>query len=422
MFVVLCRIEIMSVTGQDVNVRYHQQCGDVANIGTSYRNRCEMQYGMPMFPVRKNEWIRVLTTSPSPERFSDGLRSTRGPCYKARRIIGPVKEEGISLLEILGELTTHEELFRVTEQWADGSRWNGFPNFAASSDVVGWIWNVDDGITTDDSKTWMDKITACHAAGKRVGLYKWLDRNHNPEDDAHDLLSKRDQAQAAGIPIAWLSPDHEDGDGDQVQRAIAAMRVIIAGHGSASTLYYSGGWWTNSHIAPYLNNHPVAAEEMAQWLLWDAAYTPAEPAPPQPFTKIGAWQYTSSGQLAGVSGRVDLDRVFVHIGDQANTYPLIVARDIMGTPGTVWMQADPRLWTAGIAPMFYTTRAKEESPLGKAEFAGEIAQILNLPIADLLKVAWWKDANGTQHKLADNPYPPAHTPVYYGSSRLGAAH
>ena len=44
------------------------------------------------------------------------------------------------------------------------------------------------------------------------------------------------------------------------------------------------------------------------WPLWLASYQSQTPTPPKPWTSLAAWQYSSKGTVAGVSGAVDMDR------------------------------------------------------------------------------------------------------------------
>jgi GH25 family lysozyme M1 (1,4-beta-N-acetylmuramidase) len=44
------------------------------------------------------------------------------------------------------------------------------------------------------------------------------------------------------------------------------------------------------------------------WPLWLASYQTQTPTPPKPWTSFVAWQYSSKGTVAGVSGAVDMNR------------------------------------------------------------------------------------------------------------------
>lgn len=256
----------------------------------------------------------------------------------------------------------------MTEIWCDGSRYQGEPNFSLATDVVGWIWNIDD-------PNWREKVQRAYAAGKKVGLYRWLYPNENPADAAHALLIARDNA---GVPITALAIDHEEGFGDQTLRVCEAMRVLTLGTGPAVPLLYTGGWYATAH---YINH--ALWPELSKYLLWDAAYTPIEPAPPAPWNYIAVWQYSSSVSIPGVSGNVDASRVFISMGPQ--TGPLvptvgsgIAAISIIGVGGmvvwddmskqyhTVWIGTDGACWHGWATSLVDLQQAKNVESLGGA--------------------------------------------------------
>ena len=131
------------------------------------------------------------------------------------------------------------------------------------------------------------------------------------------------------------------------------------------------------------------------------------------------WQYSSSGSVPGISGAVDMDRLYVSLG-VAQATPLITEVDIVPQPGQTWMEADPRAWPAGIAPLLYRTR--------QGEFLNEVAQAVGIPVAELVAVGSWRDAQGNLHRFSvaepnnAQDFPPAGTDVAYGSARYGAGH
>lgn len=290
----------------------------------------------------------------------------------------------------------------MSELWLDGSMYQGTPDFAKvkAAGVQGVVWNLKDPNLVANAQDIAD-------VGLTLALYYFLNANEDPTQAAHAALAKAGSTQRAYM---FLALDLETGSGDQTDRALTFLRVIKAA--GVTAWFYSGGWYITPHI-----RHDNA--EIATYPLWDAAYTGAEPGPPPPWTSIAMWQFTSSGSVPGISGNVDMDRLFVTLG--ANQQ-LITEVDIVPQPGQVWMQADPRAWPSGLAGMFYRTRAAADSPvhcIGAAEYANEIAAVLGLSVTDLESHASWvKD--GKSVMLKDDPYPPAGTDVYFGSARLGA--
>lgn len=72
-------------------------------------------------------------------------------------------------------------------------------------------------------------------------------------------------------------------------------------------IFYSYAPWIRDHL------HPATTIEADLWL---AAYTASPPQAPRPWTEWRAWQFTSSGSIPGIKGRVDVSdwRIMPHDG------------------------------------------------------------------------------------------------------------
>lgn len=66
-------------------------------------------------------------------------------------------------------------------------------------------------------------------------------------------------------------------------------------------MIYTGGWWWN----PMNGDKSFAAS----CKLWLAAYIQSQPSPPSPWAAVDLWQYTDRGQLKGIVGNVDMNRL-----------------------------------------------------------------------------------------------------------------
>lgn len=115
-----------------------------------------------------------------------------------------------------------------------------------------------------------------------------------------------------GKPAVLLAPDveHVDGQPALSQRDYAALlrtflETLDAETNTPIWIYTSPGEW-----AALVGNEQAAW--FAQFGLWNAHYTTAaEPLLPTPWKGAGykLWQFTSSGSVKGISGRVDMNKV-----------------------------------------------------------------------------------------------------------------
>jgi GH25 family lysozyme M1 (1,4-beta-N-acetylmuramidase) len=94
-----------------------------------------------------------------------------------------------------------------------------------------------------------------------------------------------------------LAMDLEVGGGNLNNFAYQSLKHIRDITGIPPFLYTYLSFVFQSLTEPALNEFP----------LWLADYTTSEPTPPSPFTQIALWQYTSSGTIVGIPGRVDLN-------------------------------------------------------------------------------------------------------------------
>jgi lysozyme len=93
--------------------------------------------------------------------------------------------------------------------------------------------------------------------------------------------------------------DLESGSGDLGQWTLDFLRHAELRCGF-KPLVYTGAWFSGPHN---LGAYP----EIGEYGLWLAAYQSEMPAPPAPWDTVAFWQYSSSGQVPGISGDVDMN-------------------------------------------------------------------------------------------------------------------
>jgi GH25 family lysozyme M1 (1,4-beta-N-acetylmuramidase) len=138
---------------------------------------------------------------------------------------------------------------------------------------------------------------AALAAKLEVAAYAFL-RPENGNPDAQVDFFVNTVAQHG--PVSWYANDCETGSGDLTAFVLEALAHLQARTHAA--VLYTGGWWAGSHL-----NRDA---KLAQYPLWDASYSNAEPTPPHPWKSLFAWQYTDKEQVPGIRGNVDASQVY----------------------------------------------------------------------------------------------------------------
>lgn len=171
----------------------------------------------------------------------------------------------------------------------------------AQSGVRAAYIRATQGTSQIDTK-FVENAQNAAAAGIAIGFYHPL------------IASQSGAAQAAHFlnqikPYPWQLPPAIDVelDNDQTPTRIAdelyAMATAVeAAIGQRPVLYSSWGFW-NGKVGTQHDSY------FAECPLWVANYTTA-PAPmiPRCWSSYWLWQYTSSGSVPGIGGRVDLNR------------------------------------------------------------------------------------------------------------------
>jgi lysozyme len=152
----------------------------------------------------------------------------------------------------------------------------------------------------------LENVKAAKAAGLKVGAYQFL----RPKPG-------RTGAQEAAFFIARLWQAALGGND-----LLPAADIEDTALGKQATLDYTWDFLTalkRAGYKPCLYTYPSFLAAPGQklgdwgarfktWPLWLASYQTQTPTPPKPWTSFVAWQYSSKGTVAGVSGAVDMNR------------------------------------------------------------------------------------------------------------------
>jgi GH25 family lysozyme M1 (1,4-beta-N-acetylmuramidase) len=192
----------------------------------------------------------------------------------------------------------------------DVSKWQGTIDWAkvAGSGVTFAFMKATEGGTYTDS-TYATNRTNANANGIVIGAYDFA----QPSTTAGQAEAEADYFVKVALPKSGdLMPvlDLETQNGlsvTQLQDWVKRwMYRVYARTGQHATIYVSPSFWSS-----YMGNTAWFADNGFR-VLWIAHWTSAT-SPTLPGSNWGAeswtfWQWTSSGTVPGISGRVDMDR------------------------------------------------------------------------------------------------------------------
>ena len=146
------------------------------------------------------------------------------------------------------------------------------------------------------ANTFAENWVAMQAAGIVRGAYHFFRPFRDPEAQARNLLQTA-QLGLGDLP-AVLDIEVRDGvdPGTIIDRMKDWLDIVEAGTGRKPLVYTSPGFWQTLG-SPRFSDYP----------LWIAHHGRNWPTIPRGWTTFAFWQYSSSGELAGITGRVDLD-------------------------------------------------------------------------------------------------------------------
>jgi GH25 family lysozyme M1 (1,4-beta-N-acetylmuramidase) len=137
------------------------------------------------------------------------------------------------------------------------------------------------------------------AVGIQRGAYHFARPEGNDATEEADALCTRLINAGFDVVGDMVALDLEAGYGDLGPWTLEFCRRVEERLYTVPIIY-TGRWFSEPHN---LGDYP----EIANYPLWLAAYQPAMPAPPAPWNVVSFWQYSSSGQIPGIVGDVDLN-------------------------------------------------------------------------------------------------------------------
>ncbi len=156
---------------------------------------------------------------------------------------------------------------------------------------------------SQDDKKYLRNVTECERLGIPYGiyLYSYADSRTAARSEAEHVI----RLLNGRIPQYGIWIDMEDADGYKVRNGIPYERgaeicdefcSYMRNRGYSAGIYASLDWLNNYLNVSYL-------EEYSKWVAqWNSQCTYGK--------KYIMWQYTSQGQVNGISGNVDMDRYY----------------------------------------------------------------------------------------------------------------
>jgi GH25 family lysozyme M1 (1,4-beta-N-acetylmuramidase) len=192
----------------------------------------------------------------------------------------------------------------------DVSNWQGTIDFArvAAAGKHFAFMKASEGTTYIDPYYASNRANA-RSAGLKVGAYHFA----TPTAAAGDAIAQADYFLAAATPVKgdMLPVLDLERSGSLTPPVLTAWVQAYVGRiyqriGVRALIYVSPNFWTNSMADTSwfaINGFNIL------WIAhWTAATAPLVPAANWAGKGWTFWQYTSSGSVPGIAGRVDLDR------------------------------------------------------------------------------------------------------------------
>jgi GH25 family lysozyme M1 (1,4-beta-N-acetylmuramidase) len=181
----------------------------------------------------------------------------------------------------------------------DVASYQGYPNWESVA-AAGYDFAITK-VTEDDgyvNPTFAYNWNRIKAAGMIRGAY------HFARPQGNDAVTEADYfvdlVEQQGIETGdILALDLEAGAGDLGPWVLAFCRRVEERCGFPPIIY-TGRWFSEPHN---LGAYP----EIGNYALWLASYQQQMPSPPAPWQAVSIWQHSSSGQVPGIAGDVDLN-------------------------------------------------------------------------------------------------------------------
>ena len=216
-------------------------------------------------------------------------------------------------------LNTHDKAVYPTPvadtsyKFIDVSDWQGSIDWAKvkADGVVGAIIRYADGTTLD--KRFAENMRNAKANGLHIGSYIFSRAKTKAEAEAE--ATRLYTACKQYSPDMPLYIDLEVASLAKYANTVAqSFLVKMKALGGRGGVYANLNWW-NNHLADTAKNYSTNAFWIAQYNS-TMDYKPAD--------RMGMWQYTSSGSVNGISGKVDMDKCYRDYWEN----PTIVEREL----------------------------------------------------------------------------------------------
>ena len=251
----------------------------------------------------------------------------------------------------------------MSERWIDVSAHNcrtsiNWPKVAASG-IKGAIIRAGYGNSIKQQDTaFTADITGAIAAGLKVAIYYF-----SYADSASDALKEWAACRQIIAPyrknILFVCYDYEYDSVDYFRRihgAAPSKALINQTVDSFLSAARADGWKTTLYTNNDYRRNVFTGATLTAWdYLWLADYTGGPDIP------CAIQQTTSSGSVPGISGRVDLDTVFVTIG--GTRVKIDTTMDVSRPPGEVYtfktvcpQQPAVSVGTAGVVSLMHCRR------------------------------------------------------------------
>ena len=240
----------------------------------------------------------------------------------------------------------------------DVSHRQNHPNFSVVKNTgIGFvILKATEGVNYTDP-AFVTNVEAAKAAGLPVGAYHFL-RATPIDQQCKDFIA----AIKPHGPYACIGIDVENPNGNpeisnlgkaEITNRILKLNSAIRAAGYTCDVYvYSSKSW----FGTYIDTEKCKAANMKIWMAW---YSAATPDNTDRSNLCDMWQWSSSGNVAGVAGRVDMDMCYRSVGSaKPATTPVktVQKQTVTKAPTTYTVRAGDTL--SGIATRYGTTYQK----------------------------------------------------------------
>ena len=193
----------------------------------------------------------------------------------------------------------------------DVSDWQGSIDWAKvkADGVVGAIIRYSDGIDTLD-KRFAENMKNAKANGLHIGSYLFSRAKTKAEAEKEaEVLFNACKPYAPDMPLYIdLEVATLKSYANTVAQAFLNKMVKLGGRGG---VYANLNWW-NNYLVDTANNYSSNP-------FWIAQYN--DTMDYKPASKMGMWQYSSSGRVNGISGNVDMNHCYRAYWEDAPTQP-----------------------------------------------------------------------------------------------------